>query len=211
MAGLPRTVDVGTLAALLDLTDRRIHQLVREGVLPKAGRGKYPVADCVQAYVGYWQRQAEERAAQVVIDYKAVRARKVQAEAELKELELGLRRGELVPTDAVEAQVRDALEPVDIGLRTVHNRLSREWAEKLGVAEGEAVHLIKELADQVRAHLVELLTDETRDDLPEDLPWRSLLEDAGVTTLPELLELEDLTEIRGIGPARARQISEAVA
>lgn len=205
---LPKNADAQTVGDLIGVSARRVQQLAREGVVPKAGRGKYPLAGCVQAYIAYWQRQAEEALSRGPANFKEARAKKVRAEAELKELELGLKRGDLVPVDVVEAQVRDALEPVNVGLRTAHTRLSRSWSERLGIPEGEAVYMIRELSDDIRAHLVQMM--ERDEELPEDLPWRSLLEAEGITTLAALRELDDLTAVAGIGPARARRIKEAI-
>ena len=58
-------------------------------------------------------------------------------------------------------------------------------------------------------------TDEAADTdeesgFPEDFPLASRLEDAGITTLAELREVDDLTTIKGIGPAYAEQITEAL-
>lgn len=202
------TADARTVAELIGVTARRVRQLVREGVLPKVSRGSYPVAGCIQAYIGYWQKRAEP-SENGHPEYKESRARKMAFDAELKALELERKRGSLVPVDVVEEQVRDALEPVDIGLRTAHSRLSPSVAAELGIAEGEAVHLIRRLTDELRAHLVRVLEGE--EPLPDDFPCLSILEREGIETLTELREVEDLTEIPGIGPARAKEIEEAMA
>ena len=47
------TYPVATIAKLLLLTERRVQQLTREGVLPRADRGRYELAPVVQAYVRY--------------------------------------------------------------------------------------------------------------------------------------------------------------
>ena len=46
--------------------------------------------------------------------------------------------------------------------------------------------------------------------IPDDFPLASRLEAAGVTTFEELLDVDDLTELSGIGPAYADQIQEAI-
>jgi len=47
--------------------------------------------------------------------------------------------------------------------------------------------------------------------IPEDFPQASRLESAGITTFEELLDVEELTDISGIGPTYAEQIQEALA
>jgi len=63
-------------------------------------------------------------------------------------------------------------------------------------------------------------TEETEEDassfdettgFPENFPRASRLESAGVTTLAELRDVDDLTELDGIGSAYAEEISEALA
>jgi small subunit ribosomal protein S1 len=47
-------------------------------------------------------------------------------------------------------------------------------------------------------------------EIPEDFPLASRLESAGITTFEKLLDVDDLTELSGIGPAYAEQIQEAL-
>src|SRR5690554_4944951 len=52
------------VSRLLNLTERRLQQLAREGIIPKAAHGKYPLVQCVQGYIRYLQqlaRQGEEQ------------------------------------------------------------------------------------------------------------------------------------------------------
>lgn len=44
-----------TIANLLNISERRIEQLVRKKVIPKAGRGVFDLGPTVQAYVRYLQ------------------------------------------------------------------------------------------------------------------------------------------------------------
>ena len=67
------------LAAVLGLSDRRINQLAREGILPRTSRGQYPLADAVQAYIRYL---GESAASGKVSDYNRERIRLTRAKAE---------------------------------------------------------------------------------------------------------------------------------
>lgn len=87
-AGAP-TYPVGTIAKLLLLTERRVQQLTKEGVIPRSERGRYELAPSVQAYIRYLQERSHGSVAS--IDYHVEKARLVKlqadkAEAELKEL-----------------------------------------------------------------------------------------------------------------------------
>lgn len=49
------------------------------------------------------------------------------------------------------------------------------------------------------------------DELPEDFPGRKALIEAGITTLSQVRQLENVTDIPGIGEVKAAQIAEALA
>jgi phage terminase Nu1 subunit (DNA packaging protein) len=84
---------------MLNLTRRRIEQLVEEG-MPRAGRGQYDLEACVKWYVASLQERANGAlgpdgiAGRASWDYE--RTRVMRADAELKEMEVAERRGELV-------------------------------------------------------------------------------------------------------------------
>ena len=82
-----QTVPIGSLGKVLNLGERRIQQLVKEGVLSKEERGRYPFMSNVKSYVMYLQSRVDGNSSGV-IDLDEARKRKLQAEAMLAELEL---------------------------------------------------------------------------------------------------------------------------
>ena len=46
-------VGVEDLATALNLKRRRVSQLVQQGILPPAQKGRYDVVECLKAYVTY--------------------------------------------------------------------------------------------------------------------------------------------------------------
>lgn len=54
-------------------------------------------------------------------------------------------------------------------------------------------------------------TNNDDDDLPDDFPGHAALTAAGITTYGELRDVEDLTDISGIGEATAEKIKVALA
>jgi hypothetical protein len=54
------TVNAEKIARVLNLTESRVHQLVKEG-LPKEARGQYDPIKCMVWYVRYLQRVIEKR------------------------------------------------------------------------------------------------------------------------------------------------------
>jgi len=53
-------VDINRLAKILNVTPRRVQQLVHEG-MPKSGKGRYPLIACIHWYIKFWQDRAEGR------------------------------------------------------------------------------------------------------------------------------------------------------
>ena len=118
-AGTP-TYPVKTIAKLLRLTERRVQQLSKEGVIPKAERGRYELAPAVQGYIGYLQdRVAPKGDEGGGIDYHVEKARKTKAEADIAEMEVAKRRGELIDTVDVKEAWQSILTEVRANL--LHN------------------------------------------------------------------------------------------
>ena len=88
------------IARLLDLTERRVQQLSREGVIPKGEHGRYDLIGAVRGYVRYL-RDLALRADAGVADYGIERARLIKARADLAEMEAAQKRGELIPAHEV--------------------------------------------------------------------------------------------------------------
>jgi phage terminase Nu1 subunit (DNA packaging protein) len=78
---------VDAIAKLLNLTPRRIRQLVAEGIIPRVERGKYDLIRSVRGYVKYLQERAEGRGVEPSGLHEE-RMRLLTAQAEHKELEV---------------------------------------------------------------------------------------------------------------------------
>ena len=46
-----QTVPLKTIARVCNVTERRVKQLVKEGVMPRHERGRYPFIRCVTGYI----------------------------------------------------------------------------------------------------------------------------------------------------------------
>jgi phage terminase Nu1 subunit (DNA packaging protein) len=90
------------IAKLLDLSERRVQQLSREGVIPKATRGQYELIGSVRGYVRYLRDQAAKAQAGAP-DYASERARFIRARADLAEMEAEEKRGSVIAAEDVEA------------------------------------------------------------------------------------------------------------
>lgn len=124
---------IGVIAKLLDLTERRVQQLSREGVIPKAERGQYDLVGAVRGYVAYL-RDLAVKAQAGAPDFGAERARLIKAKADLAEMEASGRRGELLPAEAVEAAWTAVLARLRARLLVLPDRLAPLCFEETTIA-----------------------------------------------------------------------------
>lgn len=87
------------VAQWLNISDSRVRQLRRQGVLVEARPGLYNLKDCVHRYVEYIKKDGTPEEA---VDYNTERAKLAKAKREKEELELELRRREVIPAAEVE-------------------------------------------------------------------------------------------------------------
>jgi hypothetical protein len=80
------TQPIGVIARLLDLSERRVQQLSREGVIPKAERGQYDLIGSVRGYVRYLRDHAlKAQAGRQTMNARASSGRGRPAEMEAEE------------------------------------------------------------------------------------------------------------------------------
>src|SRR5262245_61802217 len=93
------TVDVTKIMKFLNLSERRVGQLVELG-MPREGRGQYDPVKCAAWYIRYLQAAIEKKTTPQLDDDPAVermeRVRLLRAERELKEIKLSEERSQLV-------------------------------------------------------------------------------------------------------------------
>jgi phage terminase Nu1 subunit (DNA packaging protein) len=102
---------VGFIAALLNITERRIQQLAKEQIIPKPDhRGEYDLVGCIKGYVMYLQERAER-------SEEPQRVRLDRLRADQVELELSRMKGDLVPiaelAPALDRYVTDVCAVID--------------------------------------------------------------------------------------------------
>lgn len=92
---------VSTIAKLFNLTERRVQQLAKEGVIPKPEKGKYDLVGCVRGYIAYLQERAFGKT-MAVGDTHQERARLLKLQADKTELEVDTIKGKLISADEAE-------------------------------------------------------------------------------------------------------------
>jgi phage terminase Nu1 subunit (DNA packaging protein) len=154
-------LSASTLAKLFNLTEQRIHQLAREGVIPRE-KGKYELVSAVQGYIKHLQDRASggriERA-----DVHAERARLVRAQAEHREMETARLRGSLLPFD----EVVTAWQQLVGAFRAKCLALSWKLAPQLAM-----MNEVREIQDHIDHGHREALEDLSRFELARGRPAR---------------------------------------
>jgi phage terminase Nu1 subunit (DNA packaging protein) len=89
-------VNAEKVAQALNLTESRVHQLVKAG-LPKEGRGQYDAVKCMLWYIRYLQQALEKKSVPTLdggfVGEREERVRLLRADADLREMELAKERG----------------------------------------------------------------------------------------------------------------------
>jgi len=163
------TQSLAVIAKLLDLSERRVQQLSREGVIPKATRGQYDLVGSVRGYVRYLRDQAVSAQAGAP-DYAAERARYIRARADLVEMEANQRRGALIAADDVEGAWIKVLALLRTRVLALPDRLAPQVHSVSSLAETRnllSVNLREALEDLVNSDVQPETDSETGAD-PED-------------------------------------------
>jgi phage terminase Nu1 subunit (DNA packaging protein) len=140
-------VDVGKVASALNLDERRVQQLVKEG-LPREARGQYDPVKCMLWYIRYLQKVIEKKSIPITDDGAYVsereqRVRLLKADADLRELELAKERGQLVAITDVERDITDLVLVTKARVMAVAPRVAPEL---LGLTSRVMAHAIVEKA-----------------------------------------------------------------
>ena len=96
------TYPVATIAKLLLLSERRVYQLVTDGVIPKHDRGRFEIGPSVQGYIRFLQER-QVGGSSSPTDYHEEKARLTKLQADYKQIELEELKGNFIPMDLVVA------------------------------------------------------------------------------------------------------------
>ncbi len=94
---------VSTIAKLFDITERRVQQLAKDGVIPKPEKGKYELVASVRGYIKYLQERAYGKEISHS-DAHFEKTRLLKAQADIAEIELKKLRRKLIAVDDVELE-----------------------------------------------------------------------------------------------------------
>jgi phage terminase Nu1 subunit (DNA packaging protein) len=147
--------NIQLLATALNITPRRIQQLVKEGVLPKAERGVYEIVRCMQAYIRFlqasMQKRQDEESRDETVHWTRERTRLAREQADSSQLKNAELRGELVRLQVVERLVGQAMAIFRTNTLALSSKLSpslegRTAAEIKTIIDREARRLLEGIA-----------------------------------------------------------------
>jgi phage terminase Nu1 subunit (DNA packaging protein) len=108
------------LAQWLNLTDKRIFQLAKEGVVVKVGRNQYDLQQSIINYIKYLRAQAEGSS----LSLQDERAKLTALKSEREQLELDIRRGDFISRKDVEDDAANTARIVRDNLLSIADRVS---------------------------------------------------------------------------------------
>ena len=152
-------VDVRKLASAMNVTTRRVAQLVHDG-LPREERGKYELGKCLLWYIRYLQNALEHRAVQTpdgeVTSIREERLALLRLDRELREIELAEKRKQLVAIPDVEKAMSDLVLMTKARIMAVAPRLAADL-----VGESSRVMIQAKIEKEIRTALSHMETPST--------------------------------------------------
>lgn len=116
-----RTVGAGELAEMFGISTAWLRELHRRDIVPRSGRGRYPLERAVRGYVRYLQRRVVADEARASSD-PAHRLK--AADADLLELNLAQRREQYVRLDDVQEAATAAAAATRVSIDAAIDRMA---------------------------------------------------------------------------------------
>lgn len=145
-----------TIAKLFNLTERRVQQLAKEGIIPKAERGKYELIGSVQGYVKYLQERTLGQHDASPTDLMEHKVRLTRAQADEKEMEVRILQGDLLHVDDVKASWWKIIQITKARFMALPMRLAPILISKSD---------LREVEDVIKESVVAALEDMTKSEI----------------------------------------------
>ena len=117
---------VSEVAKHIGVSPKYVNDLINEGVIAKRGRGLYDLDECREAYISKLREKAAGRAGSGELDLVSERARLAKEQADAKEMENAVERGDLVYIEDVAKQVENQFTKVRTRLLGVPTKVAPE-------------------------------------------------------------------------------------
>lgn len=135
------------LSELLNITDRRIQQLTKEGVIVKAARGKYKVMESVAGFIRYLQ---DKNGDNDELDYNTEHALLERAKRQKAELQLAVMKGEVHRSKDVELVMNDMVASFRARILAIPTKLAPQL---------ESIRELTKIRDVMTREMIEALTE----------------------------------------------------
>ena len=145
--------NITAISKLLKLTERRVQQLAKDDIIPKAERGKYDLISSVHGYIDFLKAKAGgDFTAEDVIKNKN---KLMKAKAEIAEIEKMKATGELIPKEEVKSTWLELINKVKQKLLAIPNKTAPII---VSIKNTNEIKLI--LQDKIYEALYEITSDE---------------------------------------------------
>lgn len=138
------------VACHLGVTQKYVTDLIAKGVLKRQPKSMYDLDECRKAYISNLRAVASGRSGNGDLDLGAERARLAKEQADAKEMENAIERGELVYIDDVAKQFESGLVKVRTKLLAIPTKVAPEV---------HACATIKEVQAIIEANIIEALSE----------------------------------------------------
>ena len=145
--------NIEAIAKLLKLSERRVQQLAKDNIIPKAERGKYDLVSSVHGYVDFLKAKAGgDFTAEEVLKNKN---KLLKAKAEIAEIEKKKATGELIPKEEVKRTWLELVHKIKQKLLSIPNKVAPVVVTVKNISE---IKLI--LQDKLYEALYEITSDD---------------------------------------------------
>ena len=145
--------NIEAISKLLKLSERRIQQLAKDNIIPKAERGKYDLVSSVHGYIDFLKAKAGgEFTAEEVLKNKN---KLLKAKAEIAVIEKQKATGELIPKEEVKRTWLELVHKIKQKLLSIPNKVAPVVVTVKNISE---IKLI--LQDKLYEALYEITSDD---------------------------------------------------
>jgi hypothetical protein len=141
---------LGVLGKLLDLSDREIQNLAKDGVIPPSINGKYHVFDSARGYIRKLRDAAAGRAKST--DREDLEMRKLKAETEQEEISARKMKGEVAELEAIRREWENLLVSFKTRCRLIPRKSARRAVDLF--LNAYSAHLQEETPDNLQQGVV---------------------------------------------------------
>lgn len=142
-------------AELFGITERRIQELAKDGVITKAARGRYPFRDTVAGYVRFLQERVKgSDSADARMALNEEKLKLTRSQRQKVDIEIDKMARELIPRDEFYLVLSTAFKTVSSTLASMSDVLERELQLQPDVLER-----VEEIVDSLREDLYQQMVD----------------------------------------------------